>query len=544
MSAVPADAVPEPPSAPTSANSPSPESSRVALERYRALVPYLQDGVTLKTAAASVQVPYRTLQRWLAAYRSSGLAGLDRAPRRDKGRRKLPADLVAFIEGLALKRPRQPVAVVHRQAASVAARRGWPVPTYATVYEIVTCIDPALQVMAHQGTKRYREVYKLVYRREAAAPNDIWQADHTQLDLWVIAPSGKPARPWLTVIEDDHSRAVAGYAVNLEAPSALITALAFRHAIWRKSEPDWHVCGIPPVFHLDHGADFTSTHLEQVMADLRVQPVFAKKGQPHGHGKIERLIGTVTHMCLPHLPGHAPRGTTDRAGQAKLTLPELDAAIGRFIREVYNQRPHSETRQPPQARWEAGAFIPPHARKPRATRPAPDDRRQTPQDPHRTASTSNRCGSSPRSWPTTSLPAGPGDSAGSQRPDGPGLRASLQPDGLPGRSERWRAGEDRVLAAGRRHESAYVGPQDHRRTAAAGTGPRTAHPNGPLLASWPSPSPCALLTDGRSDSSGGPSPVPRQSAPSPRAADRPARDQSSYSREVDKAPGDGVTTQT
>ncbi len=47
------------------------------------------------------------------------------------------------------------------------------------------------------------------------------------------------------MIEDDHSRAIAGYAVNLDAPSALQTALALREAIWRKSEPGWHVCGIP-----------------------------------------------------------------------------------------------------------------------------------------------------------------------------------------------------------------------------------------------------------------------------------------------------------
>ncbi|MEU8359764.1 hypothetical protein AB0C27_27470 [Nonomuraea sp. NPDC048882] len=92
------------------------------------------------------------------------------------------------------------------------------------------------------------------------------------------------------------------------------------------------------------------------MADLKVTPVF--KGQPHGHGKIERLIGTVNQMCLAHLPGYAPRGTCDRAGQATLTLPQLDAAIGRFFHQVYNQRPHSETKTAPQARWEAGAFIP------------------------------------------------------------------------------------------------------------------------------------------------------------------------------------------
>ena len=63
-------------------------------------------------------------------------------------------------------------------------------------------------------------------------------------------------------------------------------------------------------------------------------------------------------MCLPTLPGYAPRGTPDRAGQARLSLAELDAAIGRFIIDVYHHRPHGETGQPPQARWDAGGFLP------------------------------------------------------------------------------------------------------------------------------------------------------------------------------------------
>jgi hypothetical protein len=45
-------------------------------------------------------------------------------------------------------------------------------------------------------------------RREAGKPNEIWQADHTLLDLWAVTPSGESARPWLTLIEDDHSSPV------------------------------------------------------------------------------------------------------------------------------------------------------------------------------------------------------------------------------------------------------------------------------------------------------------------------------------------------
>jgi putative transposase len=69
-------------------------------------------------------------------------------------------------------------------------------------------------------------------------------------------------------------------------------------------------------------------------------------------------MDTINQMCLAALPGYAPLGTRDRAGQARLSLAELDAALGAFIVEVYNHRVHSETGQPPQARWEAGGFLP------------------------------------------------------------------------------------------------------------------------------------------------------------------------------------------
>jgi putative transposase len=226
------------------------------------------------------------------------------------------------------------------------------------VYAIVAGLDPGLVTLAHEGTKRYEEVFDLVYRRQATAPNDIWQADHTELDLWVIAPSGKPARPWLTIIEDDHSRAAAGYAVSLEAPSALTTALALHHAIWRKPDPGWPVCGVPSVFYTAHGSDFTSQHMEQVAADLKIQLVFSLPGKPRGRGKIERLFNSVNQMCLQALPGYAPRGTPDRAEQARLSLPELDAAIGKFLTSDYHHRIHSQTRQTPAQRWTAEGFLP------------------------------------------------------------------------------------------------------------------------------------------------------------------------------------------
>jgi putative transposase len=99
------------------------------------------------------------------------------------------------------------------------------------------------------------------------------------LDILLVRPDGQPAKPWLTAVIDDYSRAVAGYFLSFEDPSALHTSLALRQAIWRKADPRWIVCGID-VLYADNGSDFTSRHLEQVGADLKIRLVFSIPGKP------------------------------------------------------------------------------------------------------------------------------------------------------------------------------------------------------------------------------------------------------------------------
>lgn len=216
-------------------------------------------------------------------------------------------------------------------------------------------MEPALLALAHHGAKAYGERYDLVHRHEAKAPNAIWQADHTELDILVKDEQGNSRRPWLTIILDDYSRAVAGYMLSFSAPSAAQTALALRQAIWRKSNPGWHVCGIPEILYTDHGSDFTSRHIEQVTADLKIQLIFSAIGQPQGRGKIERFFESLSQVFLSRLPGYA-RLQAQRS--AVLTLVELTEELERYLINEYLVTPHSTTRQAPQARWEAGGFLP------------------------------------------------------------------------------------------------------------------------------------------------------------------------------------------
>ena len=85
-------------------------------------------------------------------------------PRADQGRSRLPEPLRLLIEGLALRKPAASAAHVHRQVTEVAEREGWAVPSYATVYAIIRDLDPALVTLAHEGSKRYAEVFDLLYR--------------------------------------------------------------------------------------------------------------------------------------------------------------------------------------------------------------------------------------------------------------------------------------------------------------------------------------------------------------------------------------------
>ncbi len=333
------------------------EEGAAALERYRLLQPALEHGVPLAQVAKHHGLVLRTAQRWVTRYQAHGLAGLTRRTRADRGQsRHLRPELKHLIEGLALRKPAPTTAFVHRQVVDIATQQGWPIPSYQCVYKVIKRLDLGLVTLAHAGSKTYRTTFDLLYRREAEHPNDIWQADHTLLDLWVQQDGGPPARPWLTVIMDDYSRAIAGFGVSFHAPSAIQTALVLRQAIWRKLLPQWHICGIPTTFYTDHGSDFTSHHLEQVSADLKMGLVFSEVGMPRGRGRIERFFRTINQMLLCSLPGYTPAGAP--TGKTLLTLSAFEAHLQHFLLEQYHQRPHSETGVPPQVRWAAGGFLP------------------------------------------------------------------------------------------------------------------------------------------------------------------------------------------
>lgn len=68
-------------------------------------------------------------------------------------------------------------------------------PLYEVVRRSIHRLDPGLLALAHHDGDVYRNGFELVLRRESAHPNDLWQADHTELDVMVVDEAGKAVRP-------------------------------------------------------------------------------------------------------------------------------------------------------------------------------------------------------------------------------------------------------------------------------------------------------------------------------------------------------------
>jgi putative transposase len=145
---------------------------------------------------------------------------------------------------------------------------GESTPSYWTIYRVVRDLPEGLLTLAHRGNKAYSESFDLVHRREASKPNSIWQADHVQLDI-LLREDGTTAKPWLTIVIDDFSRAIAGYYLGFDPPSSLRTSLALRQGIWRKDHPHWHICGIPEVLYTDNGSDLRRSIWSKSAVDLK-----------------------------------------------------------------------------------------------------------------------------------------------------------------------------------------------------------------------------------------------------------------------------------
>jgi putative transposase len=268
-----------------------------------------------------VRVTRWTLDVWIRAWRRGGFDALVPSPRQSQPR--TPPEVLALAAALKKENPARTAAQVQR---ILKAQSGWA-PDERTIQRMFN--RTGLTTLVTPGAA------PAFGRFEADRPNEIWTGDA----LHAIRLDGR--KTYLFAFIDDHSRAVMAARFGF-AEDTIRLAAALRPALAAR--------GVPEHVYVDNGSAFVDAWLLRACAKLGIKLVHSQPGRPEGRGKIERFFRTVRGQFLAEL-------TEARAAQVP-GLGELNRLFTAWAETVYHVRAHSETGQPPLARWEAGGPFP------------------------------------------------------------------------------------------------------------------------------------------------------------------------------------------
>jgi putative transposase len=319
-----------------------------ALKQYALIAPCVEDGVSQKARALETGVNRKTIGRLIEKFKAGGIEALRRKSRADKGQQRVSDNTFKFIKGKLLTYPQLSLATIERQLNRLAAHTSEFTASYQQIRRIKQGLSEDLLILS-QSEKEFEETRELLIRHEAAFPNEMWQCDHKHLDIFVWDSYGNAVKPVLTAIIDDYSRAIMGYYLDIDPPSAQRTAIALRQAIWHKDDPKWLVCGIPEVFYTDRGPDFRSNRIKQIAAELSFKRSKRRSGKPQGGGKIERFFKTVNQILMSELPGYTPED--EPPATPGMTIQQLKKTFDDWVISEYMHREHSEIDTTPFERW-------------------------------------------------------------------------------------------------------------------------------------------------------------------------------------------------
>lgn len=272
-----------------------------------------------------VRVSRQTLDRWIRDWRVGGFDALVPNPRQATPR--TPAEVLELAVALRRENPQRTAAGIRR---ILRAQLGWS-PDERTLQRHFTRLG-----LTAQSAARLSPVFG---RFEADRPNELWTGDALH------GPQIAGRKTYLFAFLDDHSRTVAGHRFGY-AEDTVRLAAALRPALACR--------GVPEGIYVDNGSAFVDAWLLRACAKLSIKLIHSAPGKPQGRGKIERFFRTVREQFLVEITGDP-----DVTGRHCVTdLAELNRLFTAWVETEYHRNVHSETGQPPLARWQTGAPFP------------------------------------------------------------------------------------------------------------------------------------------------------------------------------------------
>lgn len=253
----------------------------------------------------------RTLYRWLAAYRQSGLGGLEpqQRPRVEASKVLQPA-LVDLMRTAKTTDPELSVPDLIELARGQGVLGATEPVCRTTVWRACRRMGLPLRrahVLAAADTRRFAYPHRMMM---GLADGKHFRAGARRLRRVALS------------FLDDATRFGLGVVVG-PSESTVLFLRGFHQVAGRY--------GLPQALYLDHGPGFISLDTEAVLARLGVRLLHGRARYPEGHGKVERYHRTLQHKVTRGLDGH----------------PEVDPDCGaltlrltHWLRETYNPTPH------------------------------------------------------------------------------------------------------------------------------------------------------------------------------------------------------------
>lgn len=199
-------------------------------------------------------VKVRSLQRWIARYRTEGLLGL--VDGRGGGKfleQTISPEAFELFKSMYLTQQRLSVPLCWRNIRFVNKNenKGWKIPSLQSMYNYVERLIPfGVRVLHREGLGAYEAKCSPYIETDpdSIEPGQVWVGDHAQLNCW-IRNRGKWIRPWVTAWMDMRSRTIVGFHISA-SPNQTTILLAAKRAIERYGPPD--------SVKIDNGKDYDS----------------------------------------------------------------------------------------------------------------------------------------------------------------------------------------------------------------------------------------------------------------------------------------------
>ena len=330
-----------------------------------------------RAKAAELGVTVRTLERWVAALRASGPAGIadgrsQRAaePLGGVDERWLQMCRLVLAEHTGASRPTREL-VLRRVSARLAAEHGEGAvaePGRRRAHAVLAELTRGSNAFTG-STKGKRSIAARpqgVYGRlRPARPGEFLLLDTTPLDVFAMEPvTLRWVRCELTIAMDLYSRAITGLRLSPVSTKSVDAALVLFEALRPGSRqhtsggllpyaglPDLVAVGdgttglagvATETIVVDHGKIYLSDHLLSVCQRLGISVQPARPYTPTDKAAVERFFRTLSEGLLAALPGYKgpdvySRGKDPEGGTYFFT-DELEQVIREWISKVFTDR--------------------------------------------------------------------------------------------------------------------------------------------------------------------------------------------------------------